>query len=349
MNQPASSKGSRSGVLCAGSIVVDQGKLIDVYPAPERLTLIKGISASTGGPALNMAVNLRQLGADFPVALLGAVGDDQNGAFISTECERLGIEIGGLQILSSRATSFTDAMVERDGGRRTFFHHPGANASWMPSAAQVKASNARILHVGSPGLSPAMDAPVPGGGNGWSALLELAQQAGMHTNLELVTLGPDQMDAARPCLAHASSVIINELEAGELTGISAPGGAADRPVDWKALTRMASALIGLGVSEFAVVHFPAGCVAAAAGGQVWQQGSVRLRPAQVVSTTGAGDAFAAGVLFGWYAGWPLERCLRLGSASAAAGIASASTSGGIRPAQECLAEAERIGHRSAPA
>jgi sugar/nucleoside kinase (ribokinase family) len=139
--------------------------------------------------------------------------------------------------------------------------------------------------------------------------------------------------------------VINELEAGALTGIDAPAPAADGPVDWPALEAMALGLIDHGVSALAVVHVPAGCVAAAPGGRTWRQGSVRLPREQVRSTIGAGDAFAAGVILGLHEGWPVERCLRLAVASAAASVRSPHTSASIQPAGQCLAEADRAGYR----
>ncbi len=84
-----------------------------------------------------MAVDLRQLGARFPLAMLGAVGDDQHGAFVLAECARLGIDTAGVARLPDVATSFTDAMVERVGGRRTFFHHIGANGLFDGAAATL--------------------------------------------------------------------------------------------------------------------------------------------------------------------------------------------------------------------
>ena len=190
------------------------------------------------------------------------------------------------------------------------------------------------------------DSPQPGGGNGWSALLQRAQAAGLHTNMEMVSLAPDRTtQVARPCLPHLDSVVINELEAGALTGIDAPAPTADGPVDWPALEAMALGLIDHGVSALAVVHVPAGCVAAAPGGRTWRQGSVQLPREQVRSTIGAGDAFAAGVILGLHEGWPVERCLRLAVASAAASVRSPHTSASIQPADICLAEADRVGYR----
>jgi sugar/nucleoside kinase (ribokinase family) len=337
---------SGSGVLCAGTVLVDVAKVIDAYPALDHLATIEQVSLSTGGPGLNMAVDLRMLGAAFPIGVLGAVGDDEHAAFILAECVRLGIDTTGVRKLAGAVTSFTDGMIERDGGRRTFFHHSGANALFDASGAEL--GGARILHAGAPGIHPVMDRATPGGGNGWSALLRRAQAAGLHTNLEMVSLAPDRTaEVTRPCLPCLDSIVINELEAGALTGIEASVPTADGPVDWPAMEAMALGLIDQGVSALAVVHFPAGCVAAAPGGRTWRQGSVRLPREQVRSTTGAGDAFAAGVILGLHEGWPAERCLRLAVASAAACVRSPNTSDGIKPAEQCLAEADRAGYRPA--
>ena len=92
--------------------------MIDAYPALDHLATIEQVSLSTGGPGLNMAVDLRMLGAAFPIGVLGAVGDDEHGAFVLAECARLDIDTAGVRKLAGAATSFTDAMVERDGGRR---------------------------------------------------------------------------------------------------------------------------------------------------------------------------------------------------------------------------------------
>lgn len=334
-----------AGVVCAGSIVVDVGKIIEAYPPLDHITTIEDVSLSTGGPGLNMAVDLRALGATFGLAMLGAVGDDQHGAYVLAECARLGIDTAGVAVLAGVATSFTDAMVERVGGRRTFFHHIGANGLFDGAAAALP--DARILHIGAPGLHPLMDAPTAGG-NGWSDLLRRARAGGLHTNMELVSLAPERLvEVASPCLPYLSSVVVNELEAGALTGIHAPVPGPEGPVDWDALTAMARGLVERGVG-LAVVHFPAGSVAAAADGRVVRHGSVRLARECVRSTTGAGDAFAAGVLYGLHEGWAVDGCLRLGAAAAAACVQGQNTSDGIRPAAECLAAAAATGYRPTP-
>lgn len=339
--------GERAGVLCAGSIVVDVGKIIDRYPPLDHMATIEEVSVGTGGPGLNMAVDLRMLGAPFPIGVAGTIGDDGHGTFVLSECARLGIDTTSVDVAPGAVTSFTDAMVEREGGRRTFFHHQGANSIFDASSLDVKRSQARILHAGAPGIHRSMDAASHGGGNSWSHVLERGKASGMHTNMELVDIDPTTLVAlVTPCLPYLDSLVINELEAGALTGIDAPAPDANGPVDWNAMDSMAMGLIERGVSTLAVVHFPAGCVAAVPEGRTWRQGSVRIPHDQIRSTTGAGDAFAAGIILGIHEGWPVRRSLRLGVASAAACIRSHATSDGIGPADACLIEADGWGYRT---
>ncbi|MCW2812116.1 MAG: carbohydrate kinase family protein [Friedmanniella sp.] len=339
----------RAGVLCAGTVLIDVAKIIDLYPAPEHVAMVGEVSDSTGGPGLNMAIDLRLLGADFPVSVLGAVGDDAHGALIRAECARLGLDTTALVTMPDLPTSSTDVMIEREGGRRTFFHSQGANGRLDFAAWDLAASPAKILHAGSPGLHARMDGPPDGGegtGNGWSALFAAGQAAGLYTNLELVSVPAERMRAwALPCLPHLDSIVVNELEAAALLNVPAPDAALDGPVDWDGLEALARGLLDAGVSRLVVLHFPAGSVAAEPGGRTWRQGSVRVPRTAVRNTTGAGDAFAAGVLLGTHQEWPVQERLRLGVAAAAGCIRSPETSGGIVAAEVCLAEADQLGYR----
>lgn len=335
----------RSGVLCVGMALVDIGKVIDAYPALDHLAIIEETSLSTGGSALNLPIDLRQLGARFPIELMAAIGDDVNGAYILSECKRLDIDTTNVQVITTAVTSFTDVMVEQHGGRRTFFHHPGANAHFHAAPDDVRQSAARIAHFGAPGLHQAMDRTADGR-NGWEVLIQAAGELGMHTNLELASVEAGRLrEVVLPCLPYVDSIIINEIEASALVGADYEAPAAGSPPDWQALTDIARGLVERGVRTLAVVHVPAGSVAVASDGRVWTQGSVRLSPAEVRGTTGAGDAFAAGVLLGLHDGLSIDRCLLLGAASAAACIMSPHTSAGIGPAEQCLERAEQLGFR----
>ena len=90
-----------------------------------------------------------------------------------------------------------------------------------------------------------------------------------------------------------------------------------------------------------------------AAGAVWSDGltveAAGCAAVQVLDSTGAGDAFAAGFLYGHHEGMPVEASLKLAHASAAASLRSVGTTGSVETAAGCLALAERWGWRSMPA
>ncbi len=59
----------RSGILAGGNWIIDQVKMIDVYPQREQLANITGATVTgTGGSPYNLLINLAKLGADTPLA-----------------------------------------------------------------------------------------------------------------------------------------------------------------------------------------------------------------------------------------------------------------------------------------
>ena len=71
-----------------------------------------------------------------------------------------------------------------------------------------------------------------------------------------------------------------------------------------------------------------GAIAASAKGQWWYQPTTPRDDTKIVDTTGAGDAFAAGFLFGWCGGQNVRRGLTYGCAC---GTAAVGLVGGSNP------------------
>jgi sugar/nucleoside kinase (ribokinase family) len=333
----------RNGILCAGCVLVDIVKTIDRWPPEEQVAMIDRAAPQCGGPGLNLALDLAKLGARFPVSVAGVVGADTYGGLIRATCNALGVDASALRIASAAATSYTDVMVVRQTGRRTFFHSVGANAELAEADVPIERSSARILHLGSPGLHALLDAADDRGETGFFRLLSRAQAAGMKTNLELVSLPRETLAAfVRPLLPLLSSIIINDIEAEALTGISIEGAPA---LKMESAERAAQALLDLGIAERAAIHFPEGAAAAQRGGPPARKPSVRVPPEAIISSNGAGDAFAAGMMLGWHEGFSLQACLTLAHAAAAASLRNASTFEGVMSQDECLALAEQWGWR----
>lgn len=334
---------TRNGIICGGSICIDVNKVIDRLPPPEHVATIVAETPDSGGPGFNMPVNLVRLGAGFPLDLVGVVGEDEHGRLAQDICARHGIGTSGLAVLAGQRTAYTDVMIEQTTGRRTFFYLPGVNALLSPAHFDLSTTRAKIFHFGAPGVHERMDRPTAHG-NGFSEVLAQAKELGLRTNMELVCVEAERIRTlTTPCLPFLDSIVINELEAAAVTGIDVMDG---KVADPERVVTAGRALLRMGVRDLVVIHFPAGGIAVARTGQVWRQASVRVPPAEIKSTNGAGDAFASGIVLGLHEGWPIERALRLAVCVAAVSLRSYSTSGGILPAAECLAYGEAAGFRT---
>jgi sugar/nucleoside kinase (ribokinase family) len=334
---------ARAGIVCAGCWLVDHNKSIARWPEEETLATVAATRLDGGGPAHNVAVDLARLGASFPIAAMGAVGDDEGGRFLLDECRQRGVDASRLRVLPGARTSQTDVMTVRATGKRTFFHFQGANALLAPDDFDFTGSTARLLHLGAPGVHDRLDGPCADDASGWVTVLRRARAAGLETNLELVSAEPATIRRlAAPCLEHLDTLIVNDYEAGALTEREIVAGGR---VSVEAARAAARALLDAGVRQLVVIHFPGGCVAASRDGQVLARPSLRVPPDFVQGANGAGDAFVAGVLYGRHEGWSLERCLELGLCAGAAALGSVSTTGSVGTAAECLALAARWGWR----
>jgi len=106
-------KNGRHGLLSGGNWIVDQVKLIDIYPQPEQLGNIRAQSQGTGGAPYNVLVDLAKSGAPFPLFGAGLVGRDALGQQILHDCRQHHIDIRNLSMTAKAPTSYTDVMTEQ--------------------------------------------------------------------------------------------------------------------------------------------------------------------------------------------------------------------------------------------
>jgi sugar/nucleoside kinase (ribokinase family) len=344
MTMKSKSSFTRSGLLAGGNWIIDQVKLVDVYPRREQLANIRGQSQGTGGAPYNVLVDLARLGAPFPLVGAGLVGDDALGREILADCRRHKIDTTRLAVTSRAPTSYTDVMTEMAGGNRTFFHARGANALWRGEDLNFKKIRARIFHLGYLLLLDALDEPDATFGTKAARLLAAAQEAGLKTSVDVVSEDGDRFaKIVGPALRHMDYCILNEIEAGKTAGFKIRQ--ADGTLDTAALRHAAGALLEKGVREVVIIHFPEGGFARTQrGDDVWQS-SLKLPPKYIAGTAGAGDAFCAGALFGLHEGWDLSKCLLTGVCAAAGSLSDTTCTAGVRSLSTSLALGKKFGFR----
>jgi sugar/nucleoside kinase (ribokinase family) len=335
----------RRGILAAGNWIVDYTKVIDVYPTQDALCNILSESTGNGGSPYNLLIDLARLEAPFPLEAVGLVGDDKDGQAIRADCLRHHVNVGQLHISKEAHTSYTDVMSVKTSGRRTFFHRRGANALLGPEHFDLTASRARFFHLGYLLLLDRLDQPSSEHGTIAAGILQQARAAGFKTSIDVVSEDSDRFASiVRPALKHVDYAILNEFEAGRTTGRSIRH---EKGLDFAQLEAAARQLLEAGVQEWVVIHYPEGALAANRDGRILRQGSVLIAQEKIVDSTGAGDAFGAGLLYGLHEQKPMEESLRYAVCVAASSLTQASCSSGIQSLSLCLELGRQYGFREA--
>jgi sugar/nucleoside kinase (ribokinase family) len=332
--------GERRGIACAGNWIVDNVKIIDTWPQEETLANILSESRGTGGAPYNVLVDLALMGAPFPLHAVGVLGKDPDGDAIEEHMRSLGIA-STFRRSASLPTSHTDVMSVKSTGRRTFFHNRGPNAEFGPSDIpwdSLDAAGVKILHLGYLLLLESMDAEDPDFGTAAARALAEGRRRGIITTVDVVSESSDRFQrVARPALPHTDYLICNEIEAGRIAGVDIRKGSY---LDDEGLARAAKTLLEMGVNTAVVIHVPEGGYVSTREGQETFRPSLQLPEGFIASTVGAGDAFAAGFLYGTHEGWSLDECLRLAVCAGAACLSGPTTTDGMRPLADVLALAE---------
>ena len=325
---------NRNGILAGGNFIIDYVKIIDAYPLQDMLATITRETSSNGGGPYNVLKDLAAMKAPFPLSAAGLVGTDSNGDWIVRDCLAAGIDITQLHQTAQAPTSYTDAMTVASTGRRTFFHQRGANALLGADHFDFTKTKAKLFHLGYLMLLDEMDRLLPGGRSVASTVLEKAKEAGLLTAVDIVsTENRHFREIAEAALPYTDYLIINEIEAGKVAGLDL------RPaeiVHVSTCVEAAQRLLHKGVGKQVVIHFVDGAVVADRDHGVTIQGSLSLPDGFIVGATGAGDAFAAGYLYGIHEGLDTSASIELAVSAAAACLTHPTPSMGLRPVDACL-------------
>jgi sugar/nucleoside kinase (ribokinase family) len=283
---------SGSRIVVAGDVMTDVVAALS-GPVAHGSDTPASIVMRGGGAGANVAVWLARAGAQ--VTLIGRVGDDDAGRAALTGLRAEGVD-ARLATDPARPTGACVVLVE-PGGERSMLPDAGANAGLeavaLPEdAAHLHIAGYALLH---PGSRPAA-----------RALLASARAAGIPVSVDPSSAAPLQRAGAAAFLSWVAGIDLllpNRDEAAALTSIPDPKGAA------RTLAAHAREVV----------------VKLGAQGALWTDGETQVRAPAVdvlaLDTTGAGDAFAAGLLAARIAGAEPADALGAGCALAAEAVA----------------------------
>jgi len=272
--------------------------LIDEFRARELLEHLPGGIEVAGGSAANTMAGLASLGGK--PFYIGKVHDDRLGALFGESLRSLGVAFATPPATEGSPTASCLVAVTADG-QRSMSTYLGACRELTPHDVDpAEIAKAKALYIEGY-LWDAEDAKIAS-----RKALTAARAAGTLTSFTLsdsFCVGRFRDDFLELMKTDLDLVFANEAEAKALF----------EEEDWDAVLERAKAWGGL----MAITRSEKGCVVVR-GPEV--QGVPTTPAARLIDTTGAGDQFAAGFLYGLTHGKSLADCGRLGNLAAGEAI-----------------------------
>ncbi|MEU5784174.1 carbohydrate kinase family protein [Micromonospora lupini] len=266
-------------VVVVGDVITD---VVAVLSGPLATGSDTGaeISLGGGGQAANTAAWIAAQGV--AVTLVGAVGDDDAGRDRVAELDRAGVDCAVERVVGAPTGT---VIVLASDGERTMVTSRGANLALSAEhveKALAAAPDAGHLHLSAYTL---LDAGSRGAG---LRALAAARERGLTTSVDAASAAPLRRVGARTFLGWVRDVDLLLVNADEATVLA---GGLDPAAQGRALSATARRVV----------------VKRGAAGAVWVDRTTPVcagaaRRVAVVDVTGAGDAFAAGLLTAWLAG-----------------------------------------------
>lgn len=269
-----------------GLNAVDHLIVVPEYPAFDTKVRFTEYEKSAGGQTASAMVALQRLG--LKTAYAGRFGSDEDGRFGLRAIEYEGVNLDFAEVIDSADNQIAFIIIDARFGERTIIWDRDERLSYRPDEAPVDiAGRGRVLHL------DAHDPPA------CVVMARAARAAGA-----IVTADIDNIYEGLPELLPLVDVLISSSEfPHRLTGIA----------DERASLVEMKARYGCSI---------VGATLGARGALIYCEGEFIESPACEVpggcrDTTGAGDAFHAGFIYGMLNDESVETCMKLGNAVAA--------------------------------
>jgi len=266
-----------------GQCALDYIGKIATYPRPDVKCEFSNMVIGGGGPVATALVALARWGLSCSFA--GVLGDDLFGGMIQASLDREGIDTSGVLVREGFASQFAFIVAEPGSGRRTIFWRRPTGPPPRPDEIDYGViGRAKVVHTD--GLFPEASL----------AACKAAKEAGVQVVVDAGSLREGMLEIAR----YSDYYLASETFAQDLVGHDDPLAACQK-------------LAKLGPRISGVTLGARGYVALAHGREI----TGPAYKVEAVDTTGCGDVFHGGFIYGVVQGWSVEKSLDFGAWSAA--------------------------------
>lgn len=269
-----------------GQCAFDSLFIIDSFPAPDTKMEIAEWAAAGGGPVATALVSLSRLGID--CSFYGIIGDDEAGRKISSSLQDEHIDISSLLVRPGAESQVAFIAVEKKSGKRTiFWKRPSARPLRPHELPEDFLDDADFLLVDGLMAEASMFAA------------KKARQRNVPVMLDAGRVREGMIELAQEC----DYVVCSEEFAVEFAG-------SEDPCDMEKAIR-----------RIKLFNTKATTITLGERGSITLSGNDSFQtPAfsvDVIDTTGAGDVFHGGYIYGLLQKWDIKEVVRFASAFAA--------------------------------
>lgn len=284
-------------VIGLGALNMDYLYRVERLLADEEAVVIESIS-SPGGSAANTIYGLAKLGVKTGFA--GVAGDDADGKRMLRDFQNVSVDTSRIRVKAGVKTGSVLCLTGQSG-QRSLYVVPGANNHLTRDDLDLDyLSQSQIVHLSSFAADQQ-----------FQITTELMEKLAAPVKLSFAPgalYARKGLKALAPILARTCLLFINHDEIEQLTGREVVAGAED--------------CLNLGC-HMVVVTMGKGAKLKLGNSTVNAAGYIRnteneyiiepVKPEKAIDSTGAGDAFATGFLYGLLNQKGLEECGRLGN------------------------------------
>lgn len=329
---------SKNGITVAGTLLADVFHSIDTYPGEGLLVRAEATGVSIGGIG-NIILDLARLDKDLEVNVSALLGEDEVAkSILDTLKKHKNIRTDC--IVCRGESSRTLVFNSRDTKQRTFFFIPASSDRFCLTHIDFSKIDSKIFLLEYLLLLEAVDSPDPEYGTHGARILAEARRRGMKTAIDMVSEASDRAKSiVTSALRYTDICCINELEASAVTGIPLAELCSEDEKAAESAARSAMlAIEDLGVTEWIVIHKKDHAWGYDCKAKKFESlESLKLPEGYIKGSTGAGDAYLSGILYGAHEGYSLIDSMHLARATAAASLSENNGTDGMRPLSEVKA------------
>jgi sugar/nucleoside kinase (ribokinase family) len=272
-----------------GLNAVDHLVTVPRYPQFNTKTLMTSHQQLAGGQVSSAMVGVQRLG--LKASYIGKVGYDNEGRILIDSLREEGVECDGVMITNGARTQSGVIIIEQFSGERTIlWHHDDKTRIRPEELEREQITRAKVLHVDGFDTQAAIQAA------------RWAHEAGMAVTADLDNIY-EGLDGLLPLI---DCLIMSQELTARLAGVH-PGADSERDALKKLQARYGCYLV-------AMTQGARGALAFVEGEYIESPG---FRPPVIRDTTGAGDAFRAGFIYGLIRNLSIEDAMRTANAVAA--------------------------------